>query len=111
LIEKGYPMLRKVSTLLVLATVLVIGACDDEIVTDAIPVADAAASDHASEASKEGGDTDAAAAEGGTSTGDGSTAESAAPEGGSKPDAAANGDGATEAAPSATDAASDAPPG
>ena len=44
-------MFRKVSTLLVLATSLAVGACDDEIVDDAIPVSDAAvASDAASEA-------------------------------------------------------------
>jgi hypothetical protein len=96
-IEKGPPMLRKVSTLLFLATSLAVSACEDEIIDDAIPVSDAARA----EASKEGGETtsdaasgDASSAEGGASTGDGSTAESAAPDGGSKPDAAS-----AEAAP------------
>lgn len=107
-------MFRKVSTLLVLATFLAIGACDDEIITDAIPVSDAAAAgDHASEASKEGGDsTDATlAADGGeTSTKDGATpAESAAPEGGSNPEAAPLGDGGIDATLDAV--VLDAPPG
>jgi hypothetical protein len=110
-IERGESMFRKVPTLLVLTTVLALGACDDEIITDAIPVADAAA-DHTSEASKEGGGTEAGASseagEGGASSGDGAAAESAAPDGGSKPDATSVGD---EGGSDGGSAATDAPPG
>ena len=114
-------MFRKVSTLLVLASLLAVAGCEDEIVDDAIPVSDAAAasdtaSDHAAEASREGGTSSSdgaieATGEGGATTGDGSTtAESSAPDAGSKADATTAGDGGGSDA--ATDAAaSDAPPG
>jgi hypothetical protein len=108
-------MLRKVFTLLALATLVALGGCDDEIITDAIPVIDAA-TDHASEASKEGGEMDAApsseAGDGGVSNGDGASSEAASPDGGSKPDATPTGsEGGAEGGTDGGDAATDAPPG
>jgi hypothetical protein len=54
-------MFRQSSTLLVLAALSILGACDDEIVADAVPGKDAA-SDQTSDAAKEGGKGDASGA-------------------------------------------------